>query len=185
MFIILTGKPRPSGRGGFTLFDTAGKPLPQTFHNYHKPGKMTMKQNISHIFLSCIILLFLLGGFAGIVYASPFKGPWGDQSVELQKRAHSPKQTIYNFNPLWSLVELYRKYISPIDGKECPMYPSCSRYSLLCFEKHGPFIGWMMTCDRLLHERDEMREAPLIYINGAERFYDPLENNDFWWHSEH
>ena len=65
------------------------------------------------------------------------------------------------------------------------MYPSCSKYSLLCFEKHGFFVGWVMTCDRLLHEADEMRQARVIYINGVEeRFHDPLENNDFWWHSE-
>ena len=79
---------------------------------------------------------------------------------------------------------VYRNYISPIDGKTCLMYPSCSKYSLLCFEKHGFFVGWVMTCDRLLHEADEMRKAPVIYVNGTEKFHDPLENNDFWWHSE-
>jgi len=65
------------------------------------------------------------------------------------------------------------------------MYPSCSQYSLLCFEKHGLLMGWVMTCDRLLHEPDEMRKAPVVYINGQEKSYDPPENNDFWWHSEH
>ncbi len=41
-----------------------------------------------------------------------------------------------------------------------------------------------MTCDRLLHEADEMRNATVIYVNGAQCSYDPIENNDFWWHSE-
>ncbi len=132
------------------------------------------------ILLPCVALLFLFCSFVSGVHASPFKGPWEKPSDE--KTAY--KQETNRLNPLQSLVELYRKYISPIDGKECPMYPSCSRYSLLCFEKHGPFIGWVMTCDRLLHERDEMCEALLIRINGVERFYDPVENNDFWWHSE-
>jgi len=64
------------------------------------------------------------------------------------------------------------------------MYPSCSEYSLLCLKKHGAFVGWVMSCDRLLHEANEMRLAPLIYVNGEARFHDPIENNDFWWHSE-
>ncbi|MBW2020047.1 MAG: membrane protein insertion efficiency factor YidD [Deltaproteobacteria bacterium] len=124
--------------------------------------------------------MFLIFGFAPGVYGSPFRGPWREHDA----KEASKKQVSNRFNPLRPLVDLYRDYISPIDGKECPMYPSCSAYSLLCFEKHGFFMGWMMTCDRLLHEADEMRKAPVIYVNGAERFYDPVENNDFWWHNE-
>jgi hypothetical protein len=39
-----------------------------------------------------------------------------------------------------------------------------------------------MTCDRLFHEADEMEQAPLIWVHDRYRFYDPLENNDFWWY---
>jgi hypothetical protein len=42
----------------------------------------------------------------------------------------------------------------------------------------------MMTCDRLLHEADEMRRVPAILVGDHYRFYDPLENNDFWWYDE-
>ena len=137
-----------------------------------------MKTCILFLFVT---FLFLTCGFAGNVYASPFKGPWGEQST----KKTSNKQINTNFNPLRSLVEFYRNYMSPISSKRCPMYPSCSQYSLLCFEKHGLLMGWVMTCDRLLHEPDEMRKAPVVYINGQEKSYDPPENNDFWWHSEH
>ncbi len=62
------------------------------------------------------------------------------------------------------------------------MYPSCSQYSVECFEKHGFFIGWMLTCDRLYRcGRDELRLSPRIIINGQKKSYDPVENNDFWW----
>jgi putative component of membrane protein insertase Oxa1/YidC/SpoIIIJ protein YidD len=119
-------------------------------------------------------------GFASGAYGEPFRGPWEEDRTEKT----SYRQTSSELNPLRSLVIVHRSYISPIDGKTCPMYPSCSKYSLLCFEKHGLFIGWVMTCDRLLHEPDETGKAAVICINGVERFYDPLENNDFWWHSE-
>lgn len=62
------------------------------------------------------------------------------------------------------------------------MYPSCSQYSIESFEKHGFFIGWMMTCDRLYRcGRDELRLSPRIIINEQKKTYDPVENNDFWW----
>jgi putative component of membrane protein insertase Oxa1/YidC/SpoIIIJ protein YidD len=118
--------------------------------------------------------------FAGGAYSEPFRGPWGEDRAERT----SYKQASSEFNPLRSLVRVHRTYLSPIDGKTCPMHPSCSKYSLLCFEKHGLFMGWVMTWDRLLHEADEMGKAHVIYINGVERFHDPIENNDFWWHSE-
>jgi hypothetical protein len=134
----------------------------------------------TRILYPCIIMLFLLHGTAGSAHAEPFKGPWGEARPE----EASYKQTPNRFNPLQSLVKIYANYISPIDGKECPMYPSCSTYSQLCFERHGLVMGWVMTCDRLLHEADEMGKVPIIHIHGAERFYDPPENNDFWWHSK-
>ncbi len=110
-----------------------------------------------------IISLILIFSPATVVYASEFKGPWGlDNSQKL-----SQKKVDRNVNPLRFLVEAYRKYISPIDGRNCPMYPSCSKYSLQCFKKHGLFIGWMMTCDRLFRcGRDELRLSPQIIVNG-------------------
>jgi hypothetical protein len=107
-----------------------------------------------------------------------FKGPWGKNTrtpSEIQKRT---------INPLKNLVMFYRNYISPIDGKQCPMYPSCSRYSIECFEKHDLITGWLMTCDRLFHEADEMKRTQMILINDRYRFYDPVENNDFWWYEK-
>ena len=128
-----------------------------------------------------IALLFLICGFANGTYAEPFKGPWNEHHTA----PPSSEQEHKAFSPLGILVRFHREYLSPIDGKECPMHPSCSEYSLLCLKKYGTFVGWMMSCDRLLHEADEMHRAPLIYVNGQARFYDPVENNDFWWHSEH
>ena len=39
-----------------------------------------------------------------------------------------------------------------------------------------------MTADRLIHEMNEMDLAPLIDGEGGTGFYDPVENNDFWWY---
>jgi putative component of membrane protein insertase Oxa1/YidC/SpoIIIJ protein YidD len=129
-----------------------------------------------------IIFLILFFSLATAVHASDFKGPWDQDSSQKA----SQKQIEKKVNPLRLLVEVYRSYISPIDGKDCPMYPSCSEYSLQCFKKYGLFIGWMMTCDRLFRcGRDELRLSPQIIVNGKFKCYDPLEKNDFWWYHEH
>ena len=85
-------------------------------------------------------------------------------------------------NPFIYPVEFYRKYISKAMGDRCPMYPSCSQYCIDALKKHGPVVGWIMTCDRLMRcGRDEVRLSPPVWINGKRRCYDPVSNNDFWW----
>ena len=41
-----------------------------------------------------------------------------------------------------------------------------------------------MTADRMIHELDEQGLAPLIKVGNRYRYSDPVENNDFWWHSQ-
>jgi putative membrane protein insertion efficiency factor len=89
----------------------------------------------------------------------------------------------FSFNPLVWGVRLFQGFVSSIDGARCSMYPTCSHYSLLAFKKHGPIMGYILTTDRLIHESDEVRFIPRVEKHGFIRFYDPLENNDFWWHN--
>jgi putative component of membrane protein insertase Oxa1/YidC/SpoIIIJ protein YidD len=127
------------------------------------------------------VLGMIIFGLTAAGYAAPFKGPWGRDSHQQNHR----KQGHAAPNPFRFVVEVYRENISPIDGKDCPMYPSCTEYSIRSFKKHGFFIGWMMTVDRLFRcGRDELRLAPQVMVNGERRWYDPPENNDFWWHHD-
>jgi len=125
-----------------------------------------------------ILFLTIFSLFTTVGYASSLNGPWDWNKPQQAFRTNAHQ----GFNPLRFMVELHSAYISPIDGKNCPMYPSCSRYSLQCLEKHGLLIGWVMTFDRLLRcGRDELRLSPEIVVNDELLCYDPLENNDFWW----
>jgi len=82
------------------------------------------------------------------------------------------------------LVGLYRENISAVDGDRCPSMPSCSAYSVQAMKKHGFFVGWMMTVDRLIHEgKEETLVSPVVYSEGKWKIFDPVENNDYWWHS--
>ncbi len=80
-------------------------------------------------------------------------------------------------------VRFYQKYISAVDGDRCPSYPTCSQYAIQAMRKHGALIGSIMAFDRLIHEADEVYRAPLVRIEERNRYFDPVENNDFWWKS--
>ena len=81
------------------------------------------------------------------------------------------------------LVGFYKETVSKVDGDRCPSEPSCSEYSLQAFRKHGFFIGWIMTVDRLIHEgTEETKVSPVVFSRGKKKIYDPVENNDFWWY---
>jgi hypothetical protein len=102
-----------------------------------------------------------------------------------QSREVSPAQKDKSgFNMGAWFVSIFREHISPVDGDRCPSLPSCASYSVEAFRKHGFFIGWVMTVDRLIHEGDEGSVSLVVYHNGGTKILDPVENNDFWWFSQ-
>jgi uncharacterized protein len=75
-------------------------------------------------------------------------------------------------------------HLSAVRRGSCPMFPSDSAYSRQAVAKHGFAAGWVMSMDRLLRcGRDETKQVPLIPVHGQWKYYDPLEANDYWWHS--
>ncbi len=103
-------------------------------------------------------------------------GPW-----ETPAQAASPVgQPTPELSLLKGGVRFFQKYISPVDGPRCPMSPTCSAYALQALDKHGPFVGTLLTVDRLFHETDEREHRHPVKFADRVRFYDPLGNNDFW-----
>ena len=77
-------------------------------------------------------------------------------------------------------VRFFQRFISPVDGTRCTMTPTCSHFSIQAIEAHGPIIGFMMTADRIVHEQEEQQYVPIVRRGTDLRYYDPVENNDFW-----
>lgn len=88
-------------------------------------------------------------------------------------------------DPLSMVVQIYRgplNHLAAVRRGTTPMYPATSVYALESLQKHGPLIGSIMTCDRLLRAgRDETTRAPAIAIGSRIFSYDPVSANDFWW----
>lgn len=84
--------------------------------------------------------------------------------------------------PFVCAIRFFQVAVSPADGPRCQMYPTCSQYGLLAFRKHGPLMGFFMTADRLMRDNISAEEfSPPRSVYGVLRFYDPVEDNDFWW----
>jgi|SRR3972149_7607309 len=107
--------------------------------------------------------------------------PWDFTSPEI-KSIVSDKEPSISASILKGGVVIFSRYISPVDGDRCFMYPTCAAYSKEAVEKHGFLLGIFLTVDRLIHEGNEMDTAPLIKIGNRLRRLDPVSNNDFWRH---
>jgi putative component of membrane protein insertase Oxa1/YidC/SpoIIIJ protein YidD len=87
-----------------------------------------------------------------------------------------------------AVIDFYQgplNHCSAVRYGECPMYPSCSEYCKQAFEKYGFFVGAMIASDRLMRcGRDELKSAPLIFVESKWKYYDPLEQNTSWWDDE-
>ncbi len=78
-------------------------------------------------------------------------------------------------------IRFYQEHISVVDGNRCPMYPSCSAYAAGALKKHGPVLGWIMACDRLVRCGRDESQVSMVQLGKHQLIYDPVSANDFWW----
>ena len=48
------------------------------------------------------------------------------------------------------IIEVYRKFISPLIPPRCKYYPTCSTYAVQAIEKHGAVKGVLLAAWRVL-----------------------------------
>ena len=48
------------------------------------------------------------------------------------------------------MINIYRKYLSPLKRTKCPYIPTCSQYGLEAIEKYGAFKGCLLTLWRII-----------------------------------
>lgn len=119
-------------------------------------------------------------------------GDWGPWSVspsvpvlaepEKARHRHVVQESRVLNAPFLGLLKFYQLFISPMDGDRCPLYPTCSQFSIQAIRRHGPAVGWVMTADRLMHEADERHLSQQVMVGSRMRAIDTLDDNDFWWY---
>ncbi|MBW2110914.1 MAG: membrane protein insertion efficiency factor YidD [Deltaproteobacteria bacterium] len=127
-----------------------------------------------------VFLILLLIGFSGLDHGLCQEAP----NTEETRTDGGAPATEPEINIGAWLATFFSRHISAVDGDRCPSAPTCSSYSAQAFRKHGFFVGWVMTVDRLIHEGDEGSVSPLVRRGKQLKILDPVENNDFWWYSK-
>ncbi len=152
------------------------RPRPGVFAKFVR-GRTVVKA-VGRSFFFCVLLMVASGGFPAFCGEGDFSESAG---ISWAAANNGNNRIKHNENVGSRLALFFRNYISRVDGDRCPSLPSCSSYSVQAFRKHGFFVGWVMTVDRLIHEADERSVSPVVYYEGKFRIIDPVENNDFWW----
>jgi len=122
------------------------------------------------------LLAGLLLTAAQPVIASPYsmKGPPAGSVITSDLSASSPSVA---GNLLGGAIQLYRRFISPIQGGRCGFYPSCSTYGMHAVQHYGAIQGGVMTADRLTRCNIFKQPGPDYYRRPDGRLYDPVEAN--------
>ena len=106
-------------------------------------------RSLGRILLLSLLLIICLNDSAGICREA------GSSASDRDRSHASARENGEGFNIGACLASIFREHISAVDGDRRPSLPSCSSYSVLAFKKHGFFIGWVMTVDRLTHQGDK------------------------------
>lgn len=51
--------------------------------------------------------------------------------------------------PFILLIRAYQYTLSPIIGRQCRFWPTCSNYAIEAYRRHGPWVGTRLTLRRL------------------------------------
>jgi hypothetical protein len=104
--------------------------------------------------------------------------------LSLAYAAYLPSQKEHQPIQAWTPASIplltYRTFFTALDGRDCPSWPACSAYATQAMQRYGVGLGSWLMLDRLIHEHDDVRLAPLVLIAGEARVYDPLYNNTHW-----
>jgi hypothetical protein len=77
-------------------------------------------------------------------------------------------------------IEGYQKFLSPVLASQCYMLPSCSAYAQQALTEYGPFLGLLLTIDRLFREANEDKTSPSVRQGDQFKLYDPPSANVWW-----
>ncbi|HPV15573.1 MAG TPA: membrane protein insertion efficiency factor YidD [Candidatus Cloacimonadota bacterium] len=110
---------------------------------------------------SCVFLLIL------VLFCSRLQ-------AEEPSEIKAVKPNMMEVSAFYQVLNFYQKTLSKINGSDCVMIPSCSRYAQDSFKKHG-FLGLFHTADRLVRcSRDTWQYHSVINKEGREKYVDKV-----------
>ena len=82
-------------------------------------------------------------------------------------------ETSIDVSPFSWMIKFYKRYVSPINGSRCPMYPSCSDFAAQVLSLEGE-RGIIMIFDRLIRCGRDLEDYTLVFQRGRVLHLDPV-----------
>jgi putative component of membrane protein insertase Oxa1/YidC/SpoIIIJ protein YidD len=133
-------------------------------------GPNGRKMDIFRLFIFVALLCFTNVAFAD---------PWGKDADLVcvksgpcvKSRCHTP--LLGQFAE--TMIAFHQDVISPADGPRSHYLPSSSQYTLNAMRKYGFYKGFIMGCDRLMRENEELWVYPTqVDAKGYTMKLDPV-----------
>jgi uncharacterized protein len=119
-------------------------------------------------------LLLVLLAAAPEVLADEMRGPW-----EARPPASAAPETRPEVLAARGALRAFQRFVSPVDGPRCNLYPTCSEFARQAVRRYGLLAGIVLTAGRLMRDN---ASAHLYYrralVGGQIVLYDPPE--DHW-----
>lgn len=117
------------------------------------------------IVLTCVFLV-LLFTFCACLHGQDMK--------EYKTEFKTVKQDMMEISPFYQVLIFYQRTLSKVNGSNCSMLPSCSRYAQESFKKHG-FLGLFHTSDRLIRcSNDSWQYRSIVTKEGLNKYVDKV-----------
>lgn len=142
----------------------------------YKGRELKKFETITTISIHTILIFYLACLLtSSTALSDTMKSPW---ELKVPHKKGNPYQnTSFTKLPVQFLLRFYQKFIGPTKGRYCPMYPSCSQYSLEAIRRYGLIHGLLMTADRLHRCSHDILQYPVIDTPAGARFADPVHLN--------
>ncbi len=77
----------------------------------------------------------------------------GPEPAQNQRDASSPgkgePRVSWSARPFIWLIRGYQMILSPLIGRQCRYWPTCSHYAIEAYQRHGAWVGSKLTLRRL------------------------------------
>ena len=117
----------------------------------------------------------LAGAVAALCSDAAMKGP-GTMTTRHNAGGYGPETSAVKLVFLGA-VDLYRNRISPIQGRRCGFYPTCSAFGRQAVSEYGVLQGVIMTADRLTRCNIFKEPGPDYFLLPGGRLFDPVSAN--------
>jgi putative membrane protein insertion efficiency factor len=122
-------------------------------------------------FLALIVGEFLVLTIEGAPLRDSMRSPTLLDSAA--RKPGEPESSFFKLPASWS-IRIYQRFVSPVNGRYCQMYPSCSRYASAAIKKYGLVKGCLMASDRIHRCGHDLFQYKKFHINDKVLFADPV-----------